>query len=81
MARSGKSILLAGALVAAAGGAYAADTQQTPQANQLSSSATQAPAAPPTLHARPQHYEPPSGYYQDPSMVPYSRPGYGPKPN
>jgi hypothetical protein len=80
MARSGKSILLAGAFVAAAGGAYAADTQQAPQANQLSYSAPQAPAQP-TLHARPQHYETPPGYYQDPSMVPYSRPGYGPKPN
>ena len=80
MARSGKSILLAGVLFAAAGGAYAADPQQAPQTNQLSYSAPQAPAQP-TLHSRAPHYETPPGYYQDPSMVPYSRPGYGPKPN
>jgi nitrate reductase cytochrome c-type subunit len=78
MARSAKSILLAGVLVAAAGSAYASDPQQPPQTNQLSYAAPQAPA--PTVH-RWEHYEAPPGYYQDPRMVPYSKPGYGPKPN
>jgi nitrate reductase cytochrome c-type subunit len=79
---SGKSILLAAILVAAAGGAYADEPQQAvPQTNQqLSYQAPQAPAQP-TLHSRPEHYETPPGYYDDPKMVPYSRPGYGPKPN
>jgi hypothetical protein len=81
MTRSGKSLLLTAALIAAAGGAYAADPQQGPQASQLSSSAPPAPAASPTLHARAQHFEPPPGYYENQLMVPYSRPGYGPKPN
>ena len=81
MIGSAKSILFAGALIAVAGGAYAADPQQqTPQTNQLSYSTPEAPVHP-TLHARPEHYETPPGYYQDPLMVPYSRPGYGPKPN
>jgi hypothetical protein len=82
MAGSGKSILLAGALVLAVGSAYAADPQQAPQASQLSSAAPQAPVAAPTiLHPKAAHFEPPPGYYQNPSMVPYSRPNYGPKPN
>jgi hypothetical protein len=83
MAISGKSILVAGAFIVAAGGAYAqqAPQQPTPQTNQLSYSAPPPAPAQPTLHARPEHFEPPPGYYEDPSMVPYSRPGYGPKPN
>jgi len=83
MTISGKSILLAGALIAAAGCAYADEPQQVPQqvpqTNQLSYSTPQ--PAQPTLHARPEHYEPPPGYYEDPKMVPYTRRGYGPKPN
>jgi hypothetical protein len=82
MAISGKSLLIAGALfAAAAGSAYAADPQQTPQANQLSYSAPQTAPTQPVLHGRSEHYDVPPGYYDDPNMVPYSRPGYGPKPN
>jgi hypothetical protein len=39
------------------------------------------PATPAADQANPDHFVPPPGYYQDPHMVPYSRPGYGPKPN
>jgi hypothetical protein len=81
MTISGKSMLLAGALITAAGYAYADEPQPpAPQTNQLSYQTPQAPAQP-TLHSRPEHYETPPGYYQDPHMVPYSRPNYGPKPN
>jgi hypothetical protein len=63
-------------LVAVAGSAYAADLQQAP----LSNSAAPAATATPT-HTRTQRYEAPPGYYQNPWMVPYTRPNYGPKPN
>jgi hypothetical protein len=86
MIRSGKSLLIAGALVAVAGGAYAQTpqaTQQVPQAPQY----TYAPgaagmsAATPAEQSNPDHFVKPSGYDQNPWNYPYSRPGYGPKLN
>jgi hypothetical protein len=84
MTRSGKLLLIAGVLVAVAGSAYAADPQQVPQVTQQSYSpgtAMPVPATPAVDQTNPDHFVPPPGYYQNPSMVPYSRPGYGPKPN
>jgi hypothetical protein len=84
MTSSGKSLLIAGVLAAVAGSAYAAELQQAPQGTQQSYSSpatAAATAAPATDPNNPDHFVPPPGYYQNQWMVPYSRPGYGPKPN
>jgi hypothetical protein len=81
MARSGKSLLIAGVLVAVAGSAYATDPQQAPQATQQSYTPGPAmsTAAPAIDQTSPDRFLKPPGYDQDPWMAPYSRPGYGPK--
>jgi hypothetical protein len=90
MIRSGKSLLIAGVLVAVAGSAYAqqapqqqAPQQQAPRAVQQSYQPAPAmPAAAPIADpSNPDHFVPPPGYYENRAMAPYSRPGYGPKPN
>jgi hypothetical protein len=83
MTRSGKSLLIAGVLVAVAGSAYATDPQQVPQATQQSYSpgAAMPAAAPVADQTNPDHFVKPPGYDQNPWMNPYTRPGYGPKPN
>ena len=85
MTRSGKSLLLAGALLASAGSAYAADPLQAPQLTQQSyttgSVVPAAPAAPTAGQTNSDHFAPPPGYYQNQKMVPYTSPNYGPKPN
>jgi hypothetical protein len=88
MTRSGKSLLIAGALVAVAGSAYAQAPQATqqvvPQATQQSyapGAAAMSAAAPAIDQTSPDHFVTPPGYYQNQWMVPYSRTGYGPKPN
>jgi hypothetical protein len=87
MTRSPKSLLIAGAMVAVAGSAYAQSlqgAQQVPQAPQYSYApgAAAIPAAAPTIdQTSPDHFVKPPGHDQDPWMAPYSRPGYGPKPN
>jgi hypothetical protein len=87
MTRSAKSLLIAGALVAVAGSAYAQTPQgaqqvvpQAPQYSYAPGAATMS-AAPAADQTSPDHFVKPPGYDQDPWMAPYSRPGYGPKPN
>jgi hypothetical protein len=87
MTRSAKSLLIAGALVAIAGSAYAQSpqaTQQVPPTTQQSyapGAAAMSAATPATDQSNPDHFVTPPGYYQNQWMAPYSRTGYGPKPN
>jgi hypothetical protein len=81
MTRSGKSLLIAGVLVALAGSAYAQQqptTATTPQQQLSYTPAAPAPAADPT---NADHFVKPAGYDQDPANYPYTRKGSGPKPN
>ena len=88
MTRSGKSLLIAGALVAVAGSAYAQTPQATqqvvPQAPQYSyapGAAAMSAATPATVQTNSDHFVKPPGYDQDPWMSPYTRLGAGPKTN
>jgi hypothetical protein len=83
MTRSGKSLLIAGVLVAVAGSAYAQQQPTTvptaPAQQQLSY--TPAAPAPAADQSNPEHFVKPAGYDQNPAMYPYTRKGAGPKPN
>jgi hypothetical protein len=83
MTFSGKSVLIAGVLVAVAGSAHAQQqpmTAPTTPAQQQMSYTPTAPA-PAAADTNPDHFAKPAGYDQNPAMYPYTRKGAGPKPN
>jgi hypothetical protein len=83
MTSSGKLMLIAGALVAVAGSAFAQQQPTTPTApqQQLSYSPGAAAATATADPSNPDHFAKPAGYDQNPAMYPYTRKGSGPKPN
>jgi hypothetical protein len=88
MTRSGKLLLIAGALVAVAGSAYAQSPQATQQVVPQATQQTYAPGAaamsapaPAIDQSNPDHFVKPSGYDYNPWNYPYTRPGAGPKAN
>jgi hypothetical protein len=81
MTKSGKVLLIAGALISIAGSGYAADPTQQQITQQSYRPSAAMPVTPAPEQSSSDHFVPPPGYYQDQYMVPYSRRGYGPKPS
>jgi hypothetical protein len=84
MTRSGKSMLIAGVLVAVAGSAYAQQQPMTAPTAPAQQQLSYTPAAPvPTAPdaTNPDHFVKPAGYDQNPANYPYTRKGSGPKAN
>jgi len=81
MTRAGKSLLIAGVLVAVAGSANAQQTPMPPTPPQQQLSYTPAAPVPAADAGNAEHFVKPPGYDQNPANYPYTAKGTGPKPN